>query len=196
MPKKKGGKKGAAAAAGAAAPSKSKKVKKKRTPKGGAAKSPPVPTIAKVTKAKNTQLSSGIMLMSRSTLRRHKTRSVQGVKNKNGGKFPTTAPKAKAAPAPVKDGYFYSTEDTPVPLKSTKSKQNPVKVRSTIVPVRPRPALPVPYSAAAPPRPRCRPVLCMCQRTQCQRVACHRRARCSSCSRARTRPSAWCASGR
>ena len=100
------------------------------------------------TRVTNSALSSGIMRLSRSTLRRKK--GVQGVKAKNGGKFPTTAPKAKAAPAAAAASKFYPTEDKKVPLNSRKSKQNPVKVRSSITPVS---SAPGPKRARAPVRP-------------------------------------------
>ena len=136
-----------------------KKGGKGKSPKGGAAAAPravaPIKKGGKKaggkkapTRVTNSALSSGIMRLSRSTLRRKK--GVQGVKSKNGGKFPTTAPKAKAAPAAAAASKFYPTEDKKVPLNSRKSKQNPVKVRSSITPVS---SAPGPKRARAPVRP-------------------------------------------
>lgn len=53
------------------------------------------------------------------------------IKEKNGKKFPK-GPAKKAAPAAAapKPGYFYSTEDTPTPMKSSKGKKKPTKIKA------------------------------------------------------------------
>jgi hypothetical protein len=57
------------------------------------------------------------------------------MKAKNGGKFPKgPAKKAAKVDAAAKPGYFYSTEDTPKPMKSSKGKKKPTKIKAVCVP--------------------------------------------------------------
>ena len=109
MPPKKGKKKGAAKAGGS----------------GG----------AKAKKYTNPQIAKGVSRFSRSAV--NKFRGAYQVKAKNGGKFPSPA-SPKKAPEPVVEqaGKFYSTEVTTRPMKSSKHKKNPQKVKAGCTPVR------------------------------------------------------------
>ncbi len=57
------------------------------------------------------------------------------IKAKHGGKFPKgPAKKPAVAPPAPKPGFFYSTEDTPTPMKSSKGKKKPTKIKAGCVP--------------------------------------------------------------
>ena len=57
------------------------------------------------------------------------------IKAKHGGKFPKGPAKKPAVDPPApKPGYFYSTEDTPTPMKSSKGKKKPTKIKAGCVP--------------------------------------------------------------
>jgi hypothetical protein len=83
----------------------------------------------------NPSLAPGVTRFSRSAI--NKKKGAYKVKAANGGKWPSTPAKAKPAPAdPAAAGRFYTTEDKPRPMKSTKANRNPTKLKAGLTPVR------------------------------------------------------------